>query len=57
MQFLTEYSDFTMGDGVLIHQREKKFAGGVNTAVLHLRDIPLDADLKDANFLADRETI
>ena len=57
MQFLAEYSDFTMRDGVLIHQREKKYAGGVSTAVLQLREITLDADLKDANFLADGETI
>ena len=57
MQFLTEYSDFTMRDGVLIHQQEKKFAGGVNTALLQLRDITLNASLEDANFLADGEII
>ena len=57
MQFLTEYSDFPIRDGVLIHQREKKFAGGVNTAVLQLRDITLDADLTDASFLTDAETL
>lgn len=57
MQFLTEYSDFTMRDGVLIHQQEKKFAGSINTAVLQLRDISLDADLEDDDFLANGEII
>ena len=57
MRFLTEYSDFTMRDGVLIHQQEKKFAGDVNTAVLRLRVITLDAELEDGNFLADGENI
>lgn len=55
MQFLTEYSNFTFRDGVLIHQNENKFAGGVNTAVLRLRKIMLDTDLKDADFLASDE--
>lgn len=57
MQFLTEYSDFTIRDGVLIHQRENKFAGGVNTAVLQLREITLDAELKDTSFLPNVEII
>lgn len=57
MQFLTEYADFTMRDGVLIHKQEKKFAGNVNTALLQLRDITLDADLDDANFLVDGEIL
>jgi hypothetical protein len=51
MQFLTEYSDFTFRDGVLIHERENKFAAGVNTAVLQLQRITLDTDLKDTDFL------
>lgn len=51
MQFLTEYSGFTFHEGVLIHQREDKFAGSVNTAVLQLRRITLDADIKDTDFL------
>jgi hypothetical protein len=51
MQFLTEYSDFTFHEGVLIHQSEDKFAGSVNTAVLKLRRITLDADIKDTDFL------
>lgn len=50
MQFVTEYSDFVMHDGVLVHRRENKFAGGVNTAVLSLRNITLDAELHDADF-------
>jgi hypothetical protein len=51
MQFLTEYSDFKFLDGVLIHEKENKFAGGINTAVLQLRRITLDADLGDSAFL------
>lgn len=57
MQFLTEYSDFTMRDGVLIHQQEKKYAGGHNTALLQLSDITLDAELEDADFVADIDSI
>ena len=58
MQFLTEYSDFTFRDGVLVHRHENKFAGGVNTAVLQLRQITLDADLQDADFLpGDKDDI
>ena len=57
MQFLTEYSDFTIRDGVLIHQMENKFAGRVNTAVLQLREITLDAELKDTSFLPNVEII
>lgn len=53
MQFVTEYSDFTVHDGVLVHQRENKFAGGVNTAKLKLRSITLDADLGEADFIPD----
>jgi len=51
MRFLTEYSDFAFVDGVLVHQKENKFAGGVNTAVLTLREVTLDADLDEARFL------
>lgn len=51
MRFLTEYSDFKFLDGVLIHQGENKFAGSVNTAVLQLRRITLDADIEDTSFL------
>lgn len=55
MRFLTEYSDFTFHEGVLIHQRENKFAGGVNTAVLQLRRLTLDAEIKDTDFLPNDE--
>ena len=51
MQFVTEYSDFVMHEGVLVHRSENKFAGGVNTAVLSLRNITLDAQLHDADFI------
>ena len=55
MRFLTEYSDFTFHEGVLIHQRENKFAGDVNTAVLQLRRITIDAEIKDTDFLPNDE--
>jgi len=55
MQFVTEYSNFTFHDGVLIHQRENKFAGGVNTAVLQLRQVTFDAELKNTDFLPGDE--
>ncbi len=51
MQFLTEYSNFTFRDGVLVHEKENKFAAGVNTAVLQLKRITLDTDLGDTDFL------
>jgi hypothetical protein len=51
IQFLTEYSDFKTIDGVLMHQKENKFASGVNTAVLQLRDITFDAVIDDAQFV------
>ena len=51
MQFRTEYSDFAFHDGVLVHRRENKFAGSVNTAVLQLRQVSLDAGLGDIDFL------
>ena len=50
MQFLTEYSDFRFHEGVLVHGKENKYAGQVNTAVLTLRDITLDASLADDVF-------
>ena len=55
MQFVTEYSDFKVHEGVLIHQKENKFAGGVNTAKLKLRSITLDANLTEADFVPDHE--
>lgn len=51
IQFLTEYSDFTEIDGVLMHQKENKYAGGVNTAVLQLRKITLDVHFDDDHFM------
>jgi hypothetical protein len=38
---------------VLLHQRENKFVGGINTAVLQLHIITLDAVLKDTYFSPD----
>ncbi len=55
MQFRTEYSNFAFRDGVLVHLKENKFAGGVNTAVLQLRQITLDADLEEADFIPDHD--
>ena len=51
IQFLTEYSDFKVIDGVLMHQKENKFAGGVNTAVLQLRSVTFDASIADETFV------
>ena len=51
IQFLTEYSDFTTIDGVLVHQKENKFASGMNTAVLQLRNITFDASIDDRQFV------
>jgi outer membrane lipoprotein-sorting protein len=50
MQFVTEYSDYSMVDGVLIHHRENKWVGGTNTAVLRLQRITVDADFDDDEF-------
>jgi hypothetical protein len=50
IQFLTEYSDFAMVEGVLVHHSENKFAGGVNTAKLQLRKITFDAPLDNHKF-------
>jgi hypothetical protein len=50
IQFLTEYSDFAVVEGVLVHHKENKFAGGVNTAMLQLREITFDAELDDSRF-------
>jgi outer membrane lipoprotein-sorting protein len=51
IQFLTEYSDFAMIEGVLVHQKENKFASGMNTATLQLRKITFDASIQDELFL------
>jgi len=50
VQFLTEYSDFKVVEGVLVHYKENKFASGFNTAKLQLRTIKFDASLDDALF-------
>ena len=55
MRFLTEYSDFKFRDGVLVHERENKYAGAVNTAVLQLDRIILDAELNEEYFQPDGE--
>ena len=51
IQFLTEYSDFKVIEGVLMHQKENKFAAGMNTAVLQLRKITFDAKIEDKEFI------
>lgn len=38
MEFVTELSDFKEVDGVLVHQKEVKYAAGINTAVLTLKE-------------------
>lgn len=43
MEFQTEYSDFKKVDGVLMHHKENKFAAGMNTAELFLKEIKLSA--------------
>jgi hypothetical protein len=50
MQFVTEYSEFATVDGALIHHRENKFVGGMNTAVLRLRRAETDVDFDDETF-------
>ena len=50
MNFLTEYSEFKLVDGVLVHHRENKYAGKVNTAVLNLNTITIEAQFEDDTF-------
>ena len=50
MRFVTEYSDHAMVDGVLVHHRENKWVGSMNTAALSLRHITVDADFDDDEF-------
>ena len=54
MQFVTEYSEFSMVEGVLVHHRENKFVGGMNTAILRLKHIEVDAALDDGEFAPRR---
>lgn len=42
MQFMTIYSAFKKIDGVAMHQNENKYAGGVNTAILYLKELRVD---------------
>jgi hypothetical protein len=50
MRFVTEYSDHAMVDGVLVHHRENKWVGSMNTAVLRLQRITVDAEFDDEEF-------
>jgi outer membrane lipoprotein-sorting protein len=50
MQFVTEYSEFAKVDGALIHHRENKFVGGMNTAVLRLRRAETGVAFDDDEF-------
>jgi hypothetical protein len=49
-RFVTEYSDFAFRNGVLVHQRENKFAGATNTAILQLRQIAVGTKISDGHF-------
>lgn len=44
MAFRTEYGDFKVVDGVLMHHSEDKYAGGVNTALLTLKSIKVGVE-------------
>ena len=50
MNFLTEYDDFREVEGVILHHKENKFAGSVNTARLELRSVTLNAKIADVEF-------
>ncbi|MCW8895162.1 MAG: hypothetical protein OQK48_08010 [Sulfurimonas sp.] len=39
MEFLTIYEDYKSVDGVLVHHKEIKYAGSVNTAIMRLKDM------------------
>lgn len=39
MAFITHYEDYRNIDGVMVHHKEIKYAGNINTAVLELRAI------------------
>jgi len=57
MQFVTEYSEFSSVDGVLVAHRENKYVGGMNTALLRLQRITVDADFDDAEFEPRRNVV
>lgn len=50
IKFLTEYSDFSIVEGVMMHHKENKFAAGMNTAVLQLRNVTFDATFDGTQF-------
>jgi outer membrane lipoprotein-sorting protein len=50
MRFVTENSDYSMVDGVLVHHHENKWVGSMNTAVLRLQHITVDAEFDDDEF-------
>ena len=54
MQFVTEYSEFAMVDGVLILLRENMFVGNTNTAVLKLRRVELNVEFAEDDFAPRR---
>jgi len=51
MQFLTEYADFRMVEGVLVHHQENKYVGEINTARLNLLEIKFNTRLRREDFL------
>ncbi len=57
MTFVTEYSDFAVMNGILVHRRENKFAGNTNTAVLQLRSISFDVKFAAGDFDALTERL
>jgi hypothetical protein len=50
MNFLTEYSEFFVVEGVLMHHRENTYAGRVNTAILGLHKVVPDAECEAGMF-------
>ena len=55
IQFLTEYSDFAVIEGVLVHQKENKYASGMNTAKLQLKNITFNAEFDDKRFKPEKQ--
>ena len=54
MQFITEYAEFAVVDGVLLHHRENKFVGGMNTAILKLKRVELGVEFDEDEFVPRR---
>lgn len=46
MEFLTIYEDYKPVNGVLVHHKEIKYAGSVNTAIMILKDMKFVKKLK-----------